>query len=48
MQNAGERRQSAHKDPAHFAKRGFEIALAGALAKHLVGSEDALELKLMP
>ena len=47
VKNAGERRQSAHKDPAHFAKRDFEIGLARAIAQQLLGSADALELKLV-
>ncbi len=35
-----------NKDPAHFQKRGFEIDLAKALAKRLLGDEAKLELKL--
>lgn len=47
VKNEGERRQAAHKDPAHFAKRDFEIAIARAIAAQLLGSPEALELKLL-
>ena len=36
-----------HKDPAHFQKRGFEVELAQALARHIVGDESRLELKML-
>lgn len=47
VKNEGERRQAAHKDPAHFAKRDFEIGIARAIAAQVLGSPDALELKLL-
>ncbi len=47
VKNEGERQQAAHKDPAHFAKRDFEIGIARALAAHLTGSADTLELRQM-
>ena len=47
VKNEGEQRQAAHKDPAHFAKRNFEIAIARAIARQLLGSPEALELKLL-
>ena len=47
VKNEGERQQAAHKDPAHFAKRDFEIGIARALAAHLTGSADKLELRQM-
>src|SRR5512146_105844 len=37
----------AHKDPAHFDKRGFELELAGLLAKQLVGDEHKLEPRML-
>src|SRR2546430_14538371 len=36
-----------HKDPAHFDKRGFEVELAHALARKLVGDESKLELRML-
>lgn len=36
-----------HKDPAHFDKRGFEVELAGLLAKKLVGDAGKLELRML-
>lgn len=47
VKNEGEQRQAAHKDPAHFAKRNFEIAIAREIAQEMLGSADALELKLL-
>ncbi len=37
-----------HKDPAHAQKRGFELELANALARRIVGDESKLELRLLP
>jgi hypothetical protein len=42
VKNESARRQSAHKDPAHFAKRDFEIALARAIAHAQVRLETVL------
>ena len=39
--------QHAHKDPAHFDKRGFEVELAHLLAKKIVGDESKLELRIL-
>lgn len=36
-----------HKDPAHFDKRGFELELAGLLAKQLLGDEHKLEPRML-
>jgi aspartate/glutamate/glutamine transport system substrate-binding protein len=36
-----------HKDPAHFQKRGFEVELAHALARRILGDESRLELKIL-
>jgi aspartate/glutamate/glutamine transport system substrate-binding protein len=36
-----------HKDPAHSQKRGFEVELAHALARRIVGDESKLELKIL-
>lgn len=38
----------AHKDPAHFDKRGFEVELAHRLAKKILGDEKKLELRMLP
>jgi putative glutamine transport system substrate-binding protein len=48
VKNEGAPSPASHKDPAHFLKRNFEVALAHALAKEIVGDPDKLELKLMP
>ena len=37
----------AHKDPAHFDKRGFEVELAHALAGKIVGDPAKLELRML-
>jgi putative glutamine transport system substrate-binding protein len=36
-----------HKDPAHFQKRGFEVELAQAFARHILGDNSKLELKIL-
>jgi putative glutamine transport system substrate-binding protein len=38
----------SHHDPAHFQKRNFELAIARAIAKKVLGDADKLELKQMP
>jgi len=38
----------AHRDPAHFQKRGFEVELAHTLARHILGDESRVELKILP
>jgi putative glutamine transport system substrate-binding protein len=47
VKNAGARAADAHRDPAHVAKRDFEIRLATALAKRLVGDPAKLTLRMM-
>jgi putative glutamine transport system substrate-binding protein len=37
-----------HRDPAHFEKRGFEVAISQALARHIVGDPTHLVLKTLP
>jgi len=37
----------AHKDPAHFDKRGFEVELVHLLAKKIVGDESKVELRIL-
>src|SRR3954470_4775883 len=39
--------QRPHKDPAHFQKRGFEVELAGLLAKKIFGDASKLELRIL-
>jgi putative glutamine transport system substrate-binding protein len=36
-----------HRDPAHVQKRGFELELAHALARRLLGDEQKLELRIL-
>jgi putative glutamine transport system substrate-binding protein len=48
VKNEGAAAPSTHHDPAHFQKRNFEVELAHALAKRLLGDAQKLELKLMP
>lgn len=36
-----------HKDPAHQQKRGFEVELARALARRIVGDENKVELRIL-
>ena len=36
-----------HKDPAHFDKRGFEVELAHALARRILGDAGKLELRML-
>lgn len=47
VKNEGQRRQAAHKDPAHFQKRDFEVAIARELASALPGDPAKLELRMM-
>ena len=44
VKNEGNPSRAAHKDPAHFDKRDFELAIARAIAAKLLGSEDRLTL----
>jgi|LNFM01.1.fsa_nt_gb putative glutamine transport system substrate-binding protein len=47
VKNEGNPARAAHKDPAHFNKRDFELAIARALAAKLLGDPAKLEIKLM-
>ncbi len=47
VKNVGDKAVEKHRDPAHFQKRGMELAIARAIAKHILGSADALTLKMM-
>jgi putative glutamine transport system substrate-binding protein len=48
VKNQGPASPELHKDPAHFQKRNYELEIARAIAKKLMGDEHKLELKLMP
>jgi putative glutamine transport system substrate-binding protein len=48
VKNQGAPSVAAHKDPAHFEKRNFELQLARSLAGRIVGDPGKLELKQMP
>jgi len=48
VKNQGPSAPELHKDPAHFQKRGFEIAIAHAIAEKVLGDPAKLELKLLP
>ena len=47
VKNVGDKALEKHRDPAHFHKRGMELAIARAIAKHILGSPDTLTLKMM-
>lgn len=47
VKNVGDKALEKHRDPAHFQKRDMELAIARAIAKHILGSADALTLKMM-
>ncbi len=47
VKNQGAREQAGHRDPAHFPKRRFEIELAHAMAGHVLGDADKIELRSM-
>lgn len=47
VKNSGSERRNAHKDPAHFEKRGMEVELARAIAARVLGSPDKIELRMM-
>jgi putative glutamine transport system substrate-binding protein len=48
VKNEGAPEPAMHHDPAHFQKRNFEVELAHALAKRLLGDAQKVELKRMP
>jgi len=37
-----------HKDPAHAQKRGFEVELARAIAKRILGDDSKVEFRNLP
>ena len=39
--------QHAHKDPAHFDKRGFEVELVHLFAKKIVGDASKVDLRIL-
>lgn len=47
VKNAGDPDRAAHKDPAHFQKRDFEMALAREIARRLLGDPGRVEFRLM-
>jgi ABC-type amino acid transport substrate-binding protein len=47
VKNQGANALSAHKDPAHFEKRGMEIELAHAIAARVLGDAQKVEFKMM-
>ncbi|CAN0361596.1 unnamed protein product, partial [Phaeothamnion confervicola] len=47
VKNVGAKAVEKHRDPAHFQKRDMELAIARAIARHILGSADALTLKMM-
>lgn len=47
VKNVGDKAVEKHRDPAHFQKRDMELAIARAIAKRILGSPDALRLKMM-
>jgi aspartate/glutamate/glutamine transport system substrate-binding protein len=47
VKNDGNPARAAHKDPAHFNKRDFELAIARAVAAKLLGDPAKLEIRLM-
>ncbi len=47
VKNDVARAAGSHRDPAHEAKRAFEVRLAQALARVLPGNPEALELRVL-
>ena len=47
VKNEGSLDRSEHNDPAHFQKRGFELDLARAIAKRILGDESKIEFKML-
>src|SRR5262249_43402397 len=48
LKREGAAAPSVHHDPAHFQKRNFEVALARAIAKKVLGDPERIELKTLP
>jgi len=47
VKNEGHPDRAAHKDPAHFQKRDYELALAAAIAERLLGDAGKLQIKTL-
>jgi ABC-type amino acid transport substrate-binding protein len=47
VKNEGNPDRAAHKDPAHFQKRNYELALAGAIAARLLGEPGKLRIETL-
>jgi ABC-type amino acid transport substrate-binding protein len=47
VKNEGANALAAHKDPAHFEKRGMELELAHAFAERVLGDAQKVEFKMM-
>lgn len=47
VKNDGNPERAAHKDPAHFDKRNFEVALAHAIASELLGDPAKVAFVLL-
>ena len=47
VKNEGHPDRAAHKDPAHFQKRGYELALAAAIAARLLGDAGKLQIETL-
>jgi len=47
VKNEGNPDRAAHKDPAHFQKRGYELALAAAIAHRLLGEPGKLRIETL-
>lgn len=47
VKNEGNPDRAAHKDPAHFQKRGYELALAAAIADRLLGEPGKLRIETL-
>lgn len=45
VKNEGSLNRAEHNDPAHFQKRGFELELAHAIAREILGEGAKVELK---
>lgn len=48
VKNDGNPDRAAHKDPAHFQKRAFELELAREVAAALLGDPSRVEFRMMP
>jgi ABC-type amino acid transport substrate-binding protein len=48
VKNDGNPDRAAHKDPAHFNKRAFELEIAREIARRLLGDPSRVEFRTMP